>query len=370
MKNLTYSLTITTLMLLLISTGSTHAQNTSNKAKIGVISLDVVNLSLTNNQAAKVLRNALIELDTFEVIDIYDMEYILQKENITDSTCLNINCLVNVGKTLNADIMMTGIIERLLGKIVVSLRIIDVQTSRITNRKLIEFVDVEDQLKEMIRITLNEMFGHSSDKAKTLSLTNEYQFESSINKPEITKLQLSGPRIGLTALTGENAQIYRNAEQNGGFDGRSVLFQFGYQFEVSYLNEGPIQALFEFIPMISGVDQGRFVPSVSLLNGIRSNVSGWEFAIGPVFSMAKFAEGYYNENNEWIMKGKDSPEEAVFVKRLDSRGDPQLNTGLIFAFGKSFKSGKINFPVNIFTVVNRNSYRFGISMGFNASENQ
>ena len=54
----------------------------------------------------------------------------------------------------------------------------------------------------------------------------------------------------------------------GGFDAYPAMFQFGYQFEKQYLNEGNFQALFEFIPMISGLEQNTFIPSFTLMNGL------------------------------------------------------------------------------------------------------
>jgi hypothetical protein len=53
------------------------------------------------------------------------------------------------------------------------------------------------------------------------------------------------------------------------------MFMFGYQFEKQYLNEGNLQALFEFIPSVTGVDQGLFLPNILFLHGLRHNRSGW-----------------------------------------------------------------------------------------------
>jgi hypothetical protein len=53
------------------------------------------------------------------------------------------------------------------------------------------------------------------------------------------------------------------------------------------------------------------------------------------------------------------------VKRFDRRGEPGLGTGFVFAAGKSFKSGRMNIPVNAFYVPGRYGQRWGISVGFN-----
>ena len=139
------------------------------------------------------------------------------------------------------------------------------------------------------------------------------------------------------------------------------------------MNQGDFQALFEFIPIVTGLDQGKFIPSISILNGMRSNRTGWEFAFGPVFYGLTKADGYYdNENtwhleNEWFVENPDVDNPYEIENRLDSRGDIAFASGFIFAGGKTFKSGRLNIPVNAFFIPNKDGHRFGISMGFNAN---
>jgi len=152
-----------------------------------------------------------------------------------------------------------------------------------------------------------------------------------------------------------------------------LMFQFGYQFEVKYLNQGDFQALFEFIPIVTGLDQGKFIPSISILNGMRSNRTGWEFAFGPVFYALERADGYYDANNiwhlenEWFVENPDLQNPFEIESRLDSRGEIAFDSGFIFAGGKTFKSGRLNIPVNAFFIPNKDGHRFGVSMGFNAN---
>ena len=55
------------------------------------------------------------------------------------------------------------------------------------------------------------------------------------------------------------------------------------------------------------------------------------------------------------------------VKRLDSRGNLVTVPSFVVAIGKTFKSGKLNIPVNAFFIPNSDGHRFGISVGFNTS---
>jgi hypothetical protein len=233
-----------------------------------------------------------------------------------------------------------------------------------------EFVHIKNQLSSMMEITVNKMFGIEVNEAQEQKLTKPFDFESSVNYPDVSTLNLSGPRMGFTAFTGDLSSIYKAPMLEGGFNATPLMFQFGYQFEVKYLNEGDFQALFEIIPIVTGLDQGKFIPSVSILNGIRSNKTGWEFAFGPVFYILKESEGYYDENNSWKLVNEydgEQPNTAEIISRLDSRGKLVFDSGFVFGIGKTFKSGRMNIPINAFVVPGKSGSRFGLSLGFNAS---
>ena len=148
------------------------------------------------------------------------------------------------------------------------------------------------------------------------------------------------------------------------------MFQFGYQFEVQYLNEGNYQALFEFLPTVTGFNQNIFIPSLTIMNGFRNNKNGWEIAFGPTFGVVSKANGYYDSNNSWHLASDwtdaTTPNPNKIEKQLDSRGASELQAGFIVAIGKTFKSGKLNIPVNLYIVPNKEGLRMGASFGFNA----
>lgn len=175
--------------------------------------------------------------------------------------------------------------------------------------------------------------------------------------------------MGVLMMTGDAADIFRAKEADGGFDLYPVMFQFGYQFEIQYINEGDFQALFEFIPIITGLDQGKFIPSVSVLNGMCSSRTGLEFAFGPIFYGTTKSDGYYY-NDVWYLKD-DMPDNIqpedlpALEKRMDSRGSFAIETRFVFAIGKTFKSGKLNIPINAFFIPSKEGHRIGISAGYN-----
>lgn len=171
--------------------------------------------------------------------------------------------------------------------------------------------------------------------------------------------------MGYTFFTGETAEVLRKSKNEGGYNAASEMFIFGYQFEKQYLNGGDIQGLFEFIPQVTGLDQGMFLPSLTFLNGIRSNQSGLEFAFGPTFYAQRTERKYLLDDVWYRPTDRKNEENLPLEDRLDSRGLVQIKANLAFAIGKSFKSGNMNFPVNLYYVPNKNQPRFGFSFGYN-----
>ncbi len=135
-------------------------------------------------------------------------------------------------------------------------------------------------------------------------------------------LGLNGPRFGVTQLFGETAT---NAKNNYGIG--PVLTQIGWQFERRlFYGTGSMSGLVEFIPLIGGLEQGKFLPSANLLFGMRSK-TGFEFGVGPNIS----PKGY----------------------------------GMVFAAGATLKTGGFYIPVNIAYVPGQNGGRVSILTGFN-----
>ncbi len=125
----------------------------------------------------------------------------------------------------------------------------------------------------------------------------------------------SGPRIGFTYISSGTAADYlaRQGKQN-------FVTQFGWQFEGRLFTvENGMSGIIEFVPLIGGIEQGMFIPSVNLLIGLRGGEKrSYEFAMGPHFSVVPNYLGQH--------KG---------------------SVGLVIAAGTSFKKGNVNFPVNL-----------------------
>lgn len=320
-------------------------------------------------------QNALFDKkDTIELMDKYNGAFVAERNKQFVNNCFGKLCLVEIGEAIQSDKMLSGSVERFGKTIVVTLRLIDVKTKSIEKTYVKEFLNLPEEMQGIIHIAVREMFGQSNDKNLVSKLTERFEFDNSINNPNKERLRLDGPRLGCIMYTGETQNRLKESKTSGGFDAVPVMFQFGYQFEKQYLNEGKLQALFEFIPMITGVDQGYFIPSLTVLHGLRSNVNGWEFALGPTLNLVTSSKGYYDQDQKWQLEStwkKDPvnanvPNPFEIRERMDSRGDYVVHTGFVFAVGRTFRSGKLNIPVNAFVIPSKHGTRFGVSFGFNA----
>lgn len=349
-----------------------NAQNNmSKKTKVTVLNIDTKGLTSDPEQMGNLVRLEVAKLDTFEVMDKYDVAYLIEKNNLKIANCYGKICIVEVGKTLNADKMITGSVMLLGEAIVITLHLIDVKSESIEKTVVREYLNLPKEIQVMLGMTLNSMFGKKNDEFANYALTKKNNYESSTNNPNATRLNLSGPRWGAIVYTGNNAARLSEKTDFGGFNMFPVMFQFGYQYEIQYLNEGNFQALFEFIPMISGLDQGKIIPSFTVMNGLRNNKNGLEFGFGPTLSVSHEARGYFQGGN-WYLESEyigDVPNPNKIVTRADSRGTLSINPGFILAVGKSFKSGKLNIPVNFYAKPSRDGWIFGASCGFNAKKN-
>lgn len=318
----------------------------------------------------------LIELELektniYSVMDKYDVLEIAMEKNLELDNCYGKRCLVEAGKALMLEKVVTANIERLGNKIIIQMKMIDVFDGEIEAQNVTEYQNLPQEMQNMIMISVNRLAGLQTDSKLVEQLVNyNLPIEGSRKK-----LKLNGPRMGVATVIGESADILTAPASEGGFEMFPAMFQIGWQQEWQYLSAGDFQALIEFIPMISGLESGKFIPSVTFLNGFRFGSNGWEFAIGPSFRIVKKAEGFYDDQNyldggqgTWYLKhewdgGFANP--YSIETRVDSRGEPEISTRLVFAFGRTFRSGYLNIPVNVYVAPDKKGTQLGFSFGFN-----
>ena len=334
------------------------------KQTIAIISLDTKDMELDNEAMANLVRLELEKIDKFEVLDKYDVQEVLSRNDVNTKDLFGKNAVLRAGTLLKTDKMLTGSVERFGDKIIFILRLVDVKSEKVERTSVMEYQNVQNEIQTMSMISLNELFGIPND-AHLVDLLINYNLPITTMK---TTVNLNGPRMGATYTMGETGSRMRDSRQYGGYDMFAITSMFGYQFEKQYLSSGDFQALVESILSINGIESGKLIPAISFINGFRFNKSGIEFGLGPSFRLNQVAEGYFLED-KWIRTSEveEIPEDVRVVERLDNRGDLKLSLGLIVAVGKTFKSGYLNVPVNLFLMPRKEGSAVGISFGFNTT---
>lgn len=107
------------------------------------------------------------------------------------------------------------------------------------------------------------------------------QIPEAMQARTLPRQQLSGPRFGFTAFTGQVAELRQLAGK------QPIMSQFGWQFETQIVStESGNQALMEWVVLVGGVEQDEFNLSLSWLAGYRLP-QGLEFGVGPNISVRK-----------------------------------------------------------------------------------
>ena len=157
-----------------------------------------------------------------------------------------------------------------------------------------------------------------------LFATSSFAWSQSRPRGVTDTVNMTGPRFGLTVLNQKSVDTLLT-EKN--ISVRPMITQFGWQFERRlYTNGDGITMLTEWIPLLSGLDQGVALPSLNWLVGLRSD-SGTEFGIGPNIT--------------------------------------PLGVGLVAAAGVTVRTGALHVPFNFAVATSKSGARISVMTGFN-----
>ncbi|MFZ9612615.1 MAG: hypothetical protein ACO29Q_04980 [Crocinitomicaceae bacterium] len=374
----------TILLLTACLFGMISQAQTETNPTIAVANPNVNGLTLKPESVAKMMRLETIKLQKYKVYDEFDMADVLKAKEEFRTQCYGQNCLIKLGAELNVDYVMCGSIDGLGNKIAVTVKIVDVKNQTLYKSAVKEFDNQETEIQRMIEILLYEMHGFTVDKiiADRLAFKNEI-----ITSNNIGKINNSGPRIGGAALVGTLSEFATRPTSQGGLDIAPFVSMIGYQFEGQYVGTENFSALVEGIVNVSGLEQGKFLPSFTLMNGFRFGKSGWEFAFGPRLSIKHTSQGFFDTDNlysqdqryfsesDWVKYAANNnnailSENYIMEENLDMRGSAKLSTSFVIGFGRTFRAGSLNVPVNLFYTSQKGGGFAGINVGFNVQKSK
>lgn len=104
------------------------------------------------------LTSELIKRNTFIVLERAQMDEILKEQGFQQSGCVSSECLVEVGKLLGMQFMLTGSVGRFGNLNIIELRIVDIETGKIVKSATYDFEgEKELLLSSGIRISLTQL---------------------------------------------------------------------------------------------------------------------------------------------------------------------------------------------------------------------
>ena len=367
---------------------------------IAVANPYVNGIETKSETVAKMIRLELIKMQQYKVYDEFDMKDVIKTKEEYRLECYGQDCLLRMGTDLNTDFIMCGSVDGLSNRIALTIKIIDVKGKTLYKTTVKEFDDQEVELQRMIEIVLKQL--HDVPMAKEIVERLDYKNEP-ITTTNLGRINNSGPRIGGAYLVGSINEFARRPENQGGMGIQPFVSMIGYQFEKQYVGTENFSALFEGIVNVSGLEQGQFIPSFTVMNGFRFGKAGWEFAFGPGFGIKKTSTGFIDTDNtfsnnhqyfteqEWytyanrtyaddpnfIQDGKfkaptpgDINPNYTFAKHGDMRGATYFNTTFVFAVGRTFHAGALNIPVNAFYSAQKGGGMLGLNVGFNVQKSK
>ena len=388
---------IFTCMLILFTCFTVRSQD--DISTIAVANPYVNGLNYKPETVAKMIRLELIKMKKHKVYDVFDMADVIKGNPEFLNECYGQNCLVKMGKALNVDYMMCGSFDGLGNKIAITIKVVDVKNHTIFKSSVKEFDNQELELQRMIEIILKEMYSLEVQKeiAERLAFKNEL-----ITSNNIGKINNSGPRIGAAYLVGAMNEFATRPESQGGLGIFPAVSMIGYQIEGQYVGTENFSALIEGIFNISGLEQGQFIPSITIMNGFRFGRSGWEIAFGPGFGLKQTSRGFFDKDNlfstdqqyfsesDWESYAErnysnlpqynttgsfiaPTPDEFNHLYNFDKkfgdrRGKYAVNAMFVFAAGRTFRAGALNIPVNLFYSSQKGGGMAGINVGFNVQK--
>ncbi len=335
------------------------------KETIAIINFDVIGSNYKEGQYISMVTAEIRKLDTMDVVDKYSVAELVEARVEQGKKCFGVKCLSDLGKDLNVTYALSGSAELTGEKLSIHLRLIDPKTSKVVESDYSEYLFDEEHIWKFMEMSVKGLFNNKVKKDDLAVFNFDIAKSSQLDGPRVKPYNLSGPRFGVSHLTGINSTILESAGA-GGYNKSSTMTVIGYQYEKAYLYTGALQAVFQTNFSLTGLDQQLAIPSFSLLNGFRSAKYGWEIGFGPIFRVKQVSEGFVNTDNKWVGANEDDAigYEGVLSKRLDSRGNHVLQAGWLWAIGKTFKAGNMAIPLNLYAVPDNEGWLFGLSFGY------
>jgi len=347
-----------------------RAQNPTTVPSMCIGGIEVKGVELNKDVIRTVIYKSLVTSKKYVVNDRFDVAEKVAFDKL--NSCMGKDCLIEVGKLLNADYAMSISYDGLGDRILISLKIVDIKTQNIVKNEIGQFENQVNEINRMTDIMIYKVLeiAVNENVDKMLAYKDSPALSSGPGK-----MNNSGPRIGMAYVMGQSGDMFTRKENEGGLASYPMTFNIGYQLEAQYVGTENFSGLFEFIFNVGGLDQGLFIPSLAILHGARFGKNSWEIAIGPSLSIKTLSElteyeGKLTTARELYGMGIENVQAYEFKLLPDSRGETYFSSSFMIGIGRTFHSGAINIPVNAYVSLNKYGTGVGLSMGMNINKSK
>lgn len=130
-------------------------------------------------------------------------------------------------------------------KLVVNYKWYDIHQERLIKSVAYEYIYIAEDLEKITKVSVQKLLDIEVDKQIEDLYNYEFYSKRELVNSDLKKVDLSGPRFGITYLTGSTESFLLSPKSRGGLGVQiPMMTQIGYQWEKAYLNAGNSQALF------------------------------------------------------------------------------------------------------------------------------
>ena len=212
------------------------AQETKGKPTIVVIPFDAKNIEQNDaNVLFEVFTNEIAGTGKFKVVDRTKVDFIKKQHEFQNSDWSNDEKVAKLGNALNANIVVTGQLMPFKDKIVVSFRMLDVNTMEIVTSATARVSDTSeffDKIPEIVKKLMGEIKSISTTSNITTSKTESSSVSTNV----------STPKTRSTSSTSKTTTTYGKTYNIGdtGPGGGIIFYYSQYGFDV-YEPDGSVK---------------------------------------------------------------------------------------------------------------------------------
>ncbi|MBI2968113.1 MAG: hypothetical protein HYY40_09915 [Bacteroidetes bacterium] len=342
----------------------------SQQTSYAVINISVRGMIYEKDVLLNQIRKEMLKNSAIFVTDPWEVKAKLAMTEFDHTVCFDRECIAAAAKKTGVQKAVSGSVERIGERMLVNLTIIDAATGTLEKTSVGDYIYNVEYIDNIIGLAVKKLFD--------LAVDPQIEEVLSAHKDPVVNVyntvHASGPRVGLTYITGFMGKRLGDPENRGGYDMSPLISQFGYQFESQYYSSGYMQTLIEVVFFVGGLERKTLIPTLAFLNGFRDAKSGYELALGPVFWLAARREGFY-KGDTWLRVGTHDADSILtanpdqeYYYLPDKEGKLKPGYGLVVSAGKTFRSGNLNIPVNVYVIPQQHrkeGWEYGLSVGFN-----